>query len=60
MYYLVNSPLEGQREEAVKVKEVAILKLGEVLAKHGFADSTLRIWLKIISVLHACITCVVT
>ena len=25
------------------MKEVAILKLGEVLAKHGFADSTLRV-----------------
>ena len=39
----MNSPLEGPREEAVKVKEIAILKLGEVLAKHGFADSTLRV-----------------
>lgn len=35
---LVNAPLDSQREEGVKVKEVAILKLGEVLAKHGFAD----------------------
>ena len=26
------------REEAVKVKELSILKLGSVLAKHGFAE----------------------
>ena len=29
---------EDGREEAVKVKELSILKLGSVLAKHGFAE----------------------
>ena len=28
----------GGREEAVRVKEQSILKLGEVLAKYGFAE----------------------
>ena len=27
-----------RREEAIKVKEQSILKLGSVLAKHGFAE----------------------
>ena len=29
---------EDRREEAIKVKEQSILKLGSVLAKHGFAE----------------------
>lgn len=29
---------ESEREEAVKAKELSILKLGEVLAKHGMAE----------------------
>ena len=61
---IVNLPLEGPREEAVKVKEVAILKLGEVLAKHGFADSTLRVienGLTYVASMHGlAITCAVT
>ena len=28
----------SSREEAVKIKEQAILLLGQVLAKHGFAE----------------------
>lgn len=36
---LVSQEVEGEgREEAVKVKEQAILLLGKVLAKHGFAE----------------------
>ena len=35
----VNAEVDGEgREEAVKIKEQAILLLGKVLAKHGFAE----------------------
>ena len=33
---------EGEKEEAVKVKELAILKLGELFARNGFAEG--EIW----------------
>ena len=37
--HAVSQEVEGEgREEAVKVKEQAILLLGKVLAKHGFAE----------------------
>ena len=38
----VEAPLEAEanKEEAVKVKELSLLKLGAVLAKHGFAEGT--------------------
>ena len=35
---LVQETIEGNKEEAVKLKEQAILKLGSVLAKNGFAE----------------------
>ena len=38
---VVHASIEGAgegREEAVKIKEQAILLLGKVLAKHGFAE----------------------
>ena len=34
----VQAPLEGSKEEGTKVKELAILKLGQVLASNGFAE----------------------
>ena len=38
----VDAPLgEKGREEAVKVKEQAILLLGKVLAKHGFGEGNM-------------------
>ena len=43
---LVAVPLEdmreGEKEEPVKVKELAILKLGELFARNGFAEG--EIW----------------
>lgn len=36
--YTVQAPLEGSKEEGTKVKELAILKLGQVLASNGFAE----------------------
>lgn len=37
---IIEAPLEAEanKEEAVKVKELSLLKLGAVLAKHGFAE----------------------
>jgi len=38
LYLVVHS--EGKEEEAIKVKELAVLKLGQTLAKHGMAQGT--------------------
>lgn len=40
MYFLltVSAPNEDDKEEAIKLKEIAILKLGETLAKHQMAE----------------------
>lgn len=40
MYILltVSAPNEDDKEEAIKLKEIAILKLGETLAKHQMAE----------------------
>lgn len=41
---LVQETIEGNKEEAVKLKEQAILKLGSVLAKNGFAEGDVNYW----------------
>ena len=40
---------EGGREEAVRVKEQSILRLGEVLAKHDFAEGEFLVFLGLVS-----------
>ena len=34
----VHAPIEGNKEEGTKIKELAILKLGQVLASNNFAE----------------------
>lgn len=35
--------MEGNKEEVIKLKELAVLKLGATLAKHGMGNGTYKI-----------------
>lgn len=47
--FSVDEAPEGGREEAVRVKEQSILRLGEVLAKHDFAEGEFLVFLGLVS-----------